>query len=245
MTSENQFHCTRLYTVTECIFQAEQVLTEYHCVCTLTETFHVFLLGALQVNHPSPRSHSTGPVTDPAKPTAAAKPLASQNAALGLLAVVISAFCSAFAGVYFEKILKTSQQVSLWMRNIQLGIFGTAIGLIGMQIKDGAKVADKGFFFAYTSVVWAVVIQQAFGGLLVAVVVKYADNILKGFATSLAIVVSTVASIYLFTDFHFTLNFFIGGSMVVAAVFFYSKPPPQPKSPEPLDTRTEGTKQPA
>ena len=39
---------------------------------------------------------------------------------------------------------------------------------------------------------WAVVVNQAFGGLLIAVVMKYADNIVKGFATSIAIIVSTV-----------------------------------------------------
>lgn len=37
---------------------------------------------------------------------------------------------------------------------------------------------------------WALVFIHAFGGLLVAVVVKYADNILKGFATGVAVIVS-------------------------------------------------------
>jgi UDP-sugar transporter A1/2/3 len=40
--------------------------------------------------------------------------------------------------------------------------------------------------------------MNATGGLLVAVVVKYADNILKGFACSLAIIISSVISIFLF-----------------------------------------------
>ena len=39
---------------------------------------------------------------------------------------------------------------------------------------------------------------QAGGGLLVAMVVKYADNILKGFATSLSIIISCCASYFLF-----------------------------------------------
>lgn len=42
---------------------------------------------------------------------------------------------------------------------------------------------------------------QAFGGLVVAAVVKYADNILKGFATSLSIVVSSFVSFYFLGDF--------------------------------------------
>lgn len=46
-------------------------------------------------------------------------------------------------------------------------------------IQDGAGISEKGFFWGYDSFVWFTVIQNALGGLLVAVVVKYADNILK------------------------------------------------------------------
>ena len=38
---------------------------------------------------------------------------------------------------------------------------------------------EKGFFFGYNNVVITVVLLQAAGGLLVALVVKYADNIQK------------------------------------------------------------------
>lgn len=130
---------------------------------------------------------------------------------------------SGFAGVYFEKILKGTQ-ASIWLRNVQLGLFGTVLGLIGMVMKDGSAVAEKGFFFGYSVLVWSVIAQQAFGGLLVAVVVKYADNILKGFATSLAIVLSCVASIFLF-DFHLTFKFGVGAGIVMLAVYLYSLPP--------------------
>ncbi len=43
---------------------------------------------------------------------------------------------------------------------------------------------------------------QAVGGLIVALVMKYADNILKGFATSLSIVLSSVVSYFFLSDFH-------------------------------------------
>lgn len=39
------------------------------------------------------------------------------------------------------------------------------------------------------------------GGLVIAVVIKYADNILKGFATSASIMVSTLISYFLLNDF--------------------------------------------
>ena len=39
---------------------------------------------------------------------------------------------------------------------------------------------------------------QSLGGLLVAAVIKYADNILKGFSTAGSILLSCIASIYIF-----------------------------------------------
>jgi UDP-galactose transporter len=146
----------------------------------------------------------------------------AQNQLYGLTAVVVACLSSGFAGVYFEKILKGTK-ASVWLRNVQLGLFGTILGLIGMQMKDGSQVAEKGFFFGYTNVVWFVISQQAFGGLLVAVVVKYADNILKGFATSLAIILSCIVSVFLFA-FHITLKFAGGAGLVILAVYLYSLP---------------------
>ncbi|XP_060914433.1 UDP-galactose translocator [Labrus mixtus] len=145
-----------------------------------------------------------------------------QNYTVGLVAVVISCLSSGFAGVYFEKILKGSS-ASVWMRNVQLGIFGMALGMLGLWWNDGAAVAEHGFLFGYTGMVWCVIFNQAFGGLLVAVVVKYADNILKGFATSFSIIVSTVASIHLF-GFHVDLLFTAGAGLVIGAVYMYSLP---------------------
>lgn len=56
----------------------------------------------------------------------------------------------------------------------------------------------QGFFFGYDELVWSVVLLQSLGGLLVATVIKYADNILKGFSTAGSILLSCIASIYIF-----------------------------------------------
>ncbi|XP_055999906.1 UDP-N-acetylglucosamine transporter-like isoform X3 [Ostrea edulis] len=154
----------------------------------------------------------------------------AQKPMMGLFAVILSCFMSGFAGVYFEKILKGTKQ-SLWLRNVQLGSLGAIIGLITMEIKDGPKIQEKGFFFGYDYLVWVVIIFQSMGGLLVAVVVKYADNILKGFATSAAIVLSCIASIYLF-DFRLSLPFTTGAFLVIISVYIYSKYVPENDLPQ-------------
>lgn len=152
----------------------------------------------------------------------------NQNQLLGLTAVVISCLSSGFAGVYFEKMLKGST-ASVWLRNVQLGLFGSMTALLGMWMKDGTAIMEKGFFFAYTPLVFTVVIQQAIGGLIVAVVVRYADNILKGFATSLSIILSCLASVFLF-DYVISLTFTAGAALVMLAIYLYGKYPYQAPS---------------
>ena len=142
-----------------------------------------------------------------------------QNHVVGVIAVIISCFSSGFAGVYFEMMLKGSN-ASLWLRNVQLGMFGSITALLGMVIKDGVQISNKGIFFGYSYLVWFVISQQAIGGLIVAVVVRYADNILKGFATSFSIILSCLASVYLF-EYHLTVNFIIGAALVILAIYLY------------------------
>ena len=122
------------------------------------------------------------------------------NASLGLIAVIIACAISGLAGVYFEKVLKqSSNQASLWVRNVQLAFYSLFPAFfLGVVFKDGPEIAKEGFFVGYNFVVWLAIIFQAFGGIVVALVVNYADNIAKNFATSLSIVISFIASVWLF-----------------------------------------------
>lgn len=144
-----------------------------------------------------------------------------QNFIIGLIAVLIACLLSGFAGVYLEKILKGTNP-SIWLRNVQLGFLGALFGLCTVFVSDWETISEKGFFGGYDWVVWLVVCLQSFGGLIVAVAVKYADNILKGFATSLAIIVSCIVSVYIF-DFRITYSFSVGTTLVLMATYMYSR----------------------
>jgi UDP-sugar transporter A1/2/3 len=69
----------------------------------------------------------------------------------------------------------------------------------------------------------AVVLLQALGGLVVAVVVKYADNILKGFAASLSLITAILLSYAVFDDFTPSPTFAIGAvsSCMYIHVYMY------------------------
>ena len=151
-----------------------------------------------------------------------------QNRVLGFSAALGACFLSGFAGIFFEKMLKTSD-LSVWMRNIQLSLLSLPLSLITSYISDSYNISEKGFFFGYDLFVIFLVVLQATGGLIVAVVVKYADNILKGFATSLAIVLSCIVSIYLFS-FQLTIQFSLGTIFVIISVFLYGHDPNKNKS---------------
>jgi drug/metabolite transporter (DMT)-like permease len=64
--------------------------------------------------------------------------------ASGVLAAVASATLSAFAGVYFELILKSDLQVSLWVRNIQLCLFTVPISIATVYYNDREAVLKNG-----------------------------------------------------------------------------------------------------
>ena len=143
---------------------------------------------------------------------------------LGLICVLLAFFSLGFAGVYLEKVMKKFRSVSLWMRNVQLWIFGAFFGLVVIYStpKDYQVVANEGFFRGYNVTVWLVVIIQAAGGLLIAAVIQYADNILKGFATSISIVLSSIISVWIF-GFQVTVHFVLGASLVVVAVVLFGR----------------------
>lgn len=146
-----------------------------------------------------------------------------QNKLIGFMAALAACCLSGFAGVYFEKVLKGSD-VTVWVRNVQLSFCSIPFGMLSCFVYDGAVVRENGFFFGYDKFIAYLVVLQACGGLIVAVVIKYADNILKGFATSLAIVISCIASIYIF-NFELTFQFVIGAAFVIFSIFLYGHVP--------------------
>ncbi|KAG5636281.1 hypothetical protein H0H81_008536 [Sphagnurus paluster] len=147
------------------------------------------------------------------------------NPMKGFGAVTAACFTSGLAGVYFEMVLKNSR-ADLWVRNVQLSLFSLIPALLPV-IYGQRPENSEGFLFDmfrnFGAWAWATVAIQVFGGLVTAIVIKYSDNILKGFATSLSIVLSFLASVFLF-DFSITPSFIIGASTVLSATWMYNQP---------------------
>lgn len=182
--------------------------------CLLFLAIGVALVQLENVASSSPSSHPTG---DPFT---------------GFVAVLAACFTSGLAGVYFELVLKGSN-VDLWIRNVQLSLFSLLPALAAAFVPDisltGAPSSQtqldvRPSLFANFGVwAWATVLCQVVGGLVTALVIKFADNILKGFATSLSIVISFAAGIILF-DFQLSLGFAVGCLTVLGATYMYNRP---------------------
>jgi len=152
------------------------------------------------------------------------------NPMVGFLAVLVSCFTSGFATVYFEKVLKqkttAQKQLSVYVRNMQLAFWSILFGAVPIIMSDDLeKVQKDGLFQGYTWVVFTIIVFQAITGLLVGFVMKYADAVLKGFATSVAVVLATILSIVIFHD-NVNMLFLVGSALVILAVRTYTNNPP-------------------
>jgi UDP-sugar transporter A1/2/3 len=73
--------------------------------------------------------------------------------------------------------------------------------------------------------VWTITLSAALGGFLVSAVMKYADNVQKTYAQSVAIVLTAIGST-LFLDFIPTGLTSFGMTLVLVSVYVYSVYPP-------------------
>ena len=78
-----------------------------------------------------------------------------------------------------------------------------------------------GFFQNYDSAAAASSLNTAIGGLIVASVLKYADSVLKGYATAVSVVITGMASTVLFGT-KLSLFYGMGIINVIIAVLLFN-----------------------
>ncbi len=117
----------------------------------------------------------------------------------GIVAVLLASCTSGLAGVVLEKVYKSvsadtkTQKVAhnVWTRNVQLSLISTPFAILGL-LSD--NVGPRHLLDGYDAVVIAVLLLQAVGGLIIAFVMKLANNILKCMAICISICLCAVYS---------------------------------------------------
>ncbi|KAH8117080.1 nucleotide-sugar transporter [Phellopilus nigrolimitatus] len=138
---------------------------------------------------------------------AAPKYIHHMNTLKGFAAVIAACFTSGAAGVYFEMVLKNSK-ADLWVRNVQLSLFSLIPALLPVMCTSTSNTIFSDLLKNFGAWAWATVAIQV------------------GFATSLSIILSFLASVVLF-DFQITSGFLLGSSTVLAATMMYNSPSPR------------------
>ncbi|PON44309.1 Nucleotide-sugar transporter [Parasponia andersonii] len=146
----------------------------------------------------------------------------------GYMLGVLSACLSALAGVYTEFLMKKNND-SLYWQNVQLYTFGAIFNMARLLLDDFRGGFENGpwwqrLFNGYTITTWLVVLNLGSTGLLVSWLMKYADNIVKVYSTSMAMLLTMLLSVYLF-NFKPTLQLFLGIIICMMSLHMYFAPP--------------------
>ncbi|CAL9030323.1 unnamed protein product [Prunus brigantina] len=146
----------------------------------------------------------------------------------GYMLGILSACMSALAGVYTEFLMKKNND-SLYWQNVQLYTFGVIFNIARLLFDDFRGGFENGpwwqrLFNGYNLTTWLVVLNLGSTGLLVSWLMKYADNIVKVYSTSMAMLLTMVLSVYLFT-FKPTLQLFLGIIICMMSLHMYFAPP--------------------
>ncbi len=121
----------------------------------------------------------------------------------GYLWSIASAFVSALAAIYTEWVMKRNSD-SLYWQNMQLYSFGIMLNGMGLIMGDfrgsfrEATLWPSNLFKGYNAVTFLLVANLAFSGLLVSWIMKFADSIVKVFATSMAMLTTLLVSVAAF-----------------------------------------------
>ncbi|CAL4900518.1 unnamed protein product [Urochloa decumbens] len=146
----------------------------------------------------------------------------------GWMMAIVMALLSGFAGVYTEAIIKKRPSRNINVQNFWLYIFGVIFNLVAICVQDYDAVMNKGFFHGYSFITVLMILNHALSGIAVSMVMKYADNIVKVYSTSVAMLLTAVVSVFLFS-FHLSLAFFLGSTVVSVSVYLHSVGKLQPQ----------------
>lgn len=161
--------------------------------------------------------------------------LLQTNSARGVLATLVVALCSSFASVFTEKVIKAPRKensdttlttmgdmnsYSLAYTQIQLALVSLTINGTYVLLMEYRTIANQGLWHGFSSLALVNIVNTALSGLVTASTLKYADSILKGYATTIAMLLIALMSYWMFGT-QLGLLYGMGVVNVCCSVFLY------------------------
>ncbi|RLN62544.1 hypothetical protein BBJ29_002093 [Phytophthora kernoviae] len=166
----------------------------------------------------SNRFHQTGNGS-----TALAETETSSHVVLGLSLSLVSVTLSSCASVFAEWTLKRQADCPFLWQSVQMYSFGTLFNAIGLLVVDGKTVYLEGFFHGYSGWTVAIIVVNSIGGVSMACILKYLDNIACVYSHSMAMMLTTFFSMMFFA-FSPSLEFACGLGVLVVSMYLYHHP---------------------
>ena len=134
----------------------------------------------------------------------------------GITTLVINGGLSGLSTCINEWLIKFQDpRAPLMFKNLQIYLFGCAVCAVGWQPAQTAALLAP--------LPATIVLTNAMAGLCVSAVLKYCDSLVKGFSTSVSVLLAMLASSILF-DFVLTRPFVIGVAVVCCSFYLYFGP---------------------
>tara|TARA_B110001452_G_scaffold267364_1_gene276991 strand:+ start:2280 stop:3347 length:1068 start_codon:yes stop_codon:yes gene_type:complete len=122
--------------------------------------------------------------------------LETSAAFVGVMGTLLSSLLSSFAGIYNEVLLKKDSQLhSIHVQNALLYTWGVLFNTIGLAALDSTLIIRCAFFSGFNMWTWVLLMNNALSGLAISAVLKYADNIVRVFAHTGAMVLTACVEV--------------------------------------------------
>lgn len=155
----------------------------------------------------------------------------SMDTMTGVAATVGIALASGFAAVYTEKVIKSQQKHSVAsfdrtkysLAYMQVQLAGMSLLVMGAWAlgKDYTQISERGLWHNVNGVAALAIVNSALGGLTVAAVLKFADSVLKGYATAVSVLLTgTLSMVFFGTQMNAT--YVLGMINVICSVVLYN-----------------------
>lgn len=132
----------------------------------------------------------------------------------------LSLINSSIANVWNEHVIKSFEHAGLAVKNLYLYLFGAVLNLLVFAYCRAAVSSTPSFFEGYNLIAMSVVTSNAFIGIAMNAVYKYADALVKNVATTTTTVVLLVVSAFFFAG-RGGVMVFVGTSVVIVGTFLY------------------------